>query len=193
MQTSHQRSVRHGLASGSQLYKISAEHRSPAVYCVDPKLLLQPELWKEQQEATGRLPAVSLTVPISLRSELSKGHQELEEADTPGNTWYFGRKGELFDYNFKGSFPVISGFASIIHGKEMQAFIDGQHKPDAAWWTWEEFTKHYREDMMFPQDGHFPVLFAGRILEASSASVFSLGHGSDIQGLQISGDSEELD
>lgn len=166
---------------------------SLAVYCVDPKLLLQPKLWEEQQEVTGRLPAVSLSVPTSLKSDLSKGQQELEEADTPGNTWYFAKRGELFEYTFRGSFPVISGFASIIHSQEMQAFIDGQCKPNPSWWTWEEFTKHYREDMLFPQGGHFPVLFAGRILEAASASVFSVGHGSDIQGLQISGDSEEVD
>ncbi len=160
---------------------------------MDPKLLLQPNLWQEQQEATGRSPAVSLTLPSSFTVNLTRGQQELEEGDTPGVTWYFAEKGELFEYTFKGSLPIISGFFSIIDSERIQAFIARGHKPSPDWWTWQEFTKHFREDMRYPQGEHFPVLFAGRIVEAASASVFIKGHGSEIQGLQISGDSEEVD
>lgn len=115
------------------------------------------------------------------------------EGDVPENSWKFAKKGELFEYTFRGSFPVVSGYASLIHSKELEEFLKDGHQPKSTWWTWEEFQRHFRDDMPFPQGGHFPVLFAGRIVEAASASVFSIGQGPDIQGLQLSGDSEEVD
>lgn len=166
---------------------------SVAVYCVDPKLLLQPGLWEEQEHALGRSPAVSLSVPSAFQSQLSKGEQELGEGDNPENSWFFAKKGELFEYTFRGSFPVISGYASLIHSREIRSFQEDGYKPKSGWWTWDEFKRHFRDDMPFPQGQHFPVLFAGRIVEAASASVFSIGQGPNIQGLQLAGDSEELD
>ncbi len=160
---------------------------------MDPKLLLQPSLWQEQQEAIGRSPAVRLSVPASFQPNLSAGKQELGEGDTPENSWYFAKRGDLFEYTFRGSFPILSGFASIVHENEIRGFLTGESEPNPAWWTWEEFTRHYREDMPYPQGGHFPVLFAGRVVEAASASVFSIARDSSIEGIQISGDSEEMD
>ncbi|KAK9847701.1 hypothetical protein WJX84_010019 [Apatococcus fuscideae] len=103
-----------------------------AVYCVDPKLLLQPSLWQEQQEAIGRSPAVRLSVPASFQPNLSAGKQELGEGDTPENSWYFAKRGDLFEYTFRGSFPILSGFASIVHENEIRGFLTGlwrQHQP----------------------------------------------------------------
>ncbi|KAK9825560.1 hypothetical protein WJX74_006261 [Apatococcus lobatus] len=183
------------LKKSHKAYKVfaGAEPSFEEIYVVDPKLLLQPGLWEEQQAASGRSPAVSLSIPSAFQPQLSQGKQELGEGDVPENSWFFAKKGDLFEYTFRGSFPVVSGYASLVHSREIDSFLKDGLKPNAAWWTWDEFKRHFRDDMPFPQGGHFPVLFAGRIVEAASASLFSIGQGTTIQGLQISGDSEEID
>ena len=90
-------------------------------------------------------------------------------------------QGELFQMTFVGSIDASSGFTSIVPAAEVER-IQGDR---ASRPTWEELkTLLSAHDVQWPQEG-YPFLFVGHILEADTASVFQLGKGKDIDGLQI--------
>lgn len=74
-------------------------------------------------------------------------------------SWMFGKGGEIFQLRFIGSFSCRSGYACAIAGSP----------ETGSQLKWSTLKQHIDTGMALPS----PILWAGRILEASSASVYA--------------------
>lgn len=100
---------------------------------IDPLLILEPERLAAARQAAAASasagdpasvqPYVTVSVPFRLLSLLHQGQLELADHDDPGNHWYFGERGELFQYKFIGRHRVESGFTSLVLAHELQASV----------------------------------------------------------------------
>lgn len=113
---------------------------------------------------------------------LMAGRQELGDTDDPHNSWTFGETGEFFQYSYVGDHSCASGWTSIITHQELLKLGRSQHRP-----RFEDLliAMESSKTARWPVDG-FPFLFAGKILEAPSASVWTLKKGSKLTGLMVS-------
>lgn len=95
-------------------------------------------------------------------------------------------QGEFFQYSYLGAHSTASGWTSIITLDDLQSLA---HSPQNH--SYEDLQRAMDRDdaAHWPLKG-FPFLFAGRILEAASASVWSLKEGSTLTGLMISSASD---
>lgn len=129
--------------------------------------------------------------------ELSNGQFELGDMDNPGNSWVFGKAGELFEQKLLGSHAITSGFTSIVTA---EAIDEMQHGPEGSVQmklpTWEQFKDIIHDDNVeWPHPQLQPLLlFAGYMVESDIGSVYqNPASGNNITGLTISTSSEEVD
>ena len=117
--------------------------------------------------------------------------------DNPGNSWVFGEEGELFEQKLVGSHTIQSGFTSIISAEafdELQS--DSQDAVRLKLPTWEQFKRIvHDDDVTWPHPQLQPlIIFAGHMIESDIGSVYqNPASGSNIAGLTISTNSEEVD
>ena len=95
-------------------------------------------------------------------------------------------QGEFFQYTYLGAHSTASGWTSIITLEDLRRLAQSRQKPSY-------------DDLQRAMDGNdatqwplkdFPFLFAGRIVESASASVWLLKDGPQLTGLMITSSSE---
>jgi len=186
-----------------------ATRRLP-LYMLDPLLLLEPERLRSRENET----AVGVSkgfvgVGVSdavLASIQDGGKMELGDMDDPQSHWTFGQPGEIFQYRYVGSHVVVSGWTCAVLAETLHEITSGQRPPSPR--AWARFSKLAQgNDRVLSsslQDADLPqMLFAGRLLDCPSASVYELppprgcsrsDGGSDLpKGLMIVNDYESVD
>ncbi|EFJ45946.1 hypothetical protein VOLCADRAFT_121124 [Volvox carteri f. nagariensis] len=154
------------------------------VYAIDPRTVLRPsELEGAQLDKVAAL----IRVPVESVSKLSKGVSELADMDEPGNAWYFGQRAEIFDYKLVGEFPTKSGFAAFIYREVLEKIRQGE-ATNKKLPTWEEFLALTSDQVTWPHR-KTPFLFAGRMVEASMAALYTLEKDGRVTGVLISSES----
>lgn len=175
-----------------------------AVYVLDPKILFNKspiqkiaELWKKRESRGSAAPYVSLRIPRQFVKQLSQGQFELGDMDNPGNSWVFGQEGELFEQKLLGSHAIESGFTSIVSAEALDELqSDSQDAVRLKLPTWEQFKQIVHDnDVTWPHPQLQPlIIFAGHMIESDTGSVYqNPASGSNITGLTISTNSEEVD
>mmetsp|Transcript_3429 Transcript_3429/g.6256 ORF Transcript_3429/g.6256 Transcript_3429/m.6256 type:complete len:219 (-) Transcript_3429:67-723(-) len=179
---------------------------SATALCVlDPLLLLEPERLRareQEREAGGSQAYVSLEVSPALLSSVHRGGEmQLGDTDDPQSAWTFGDAAELFQYRFAGSHTVVSGWTCVVSSDVLRAVLDGSQEgregAGGRWATFSQLTKG--RDCLLHAEGvagglAVPVLFAGRLLDCPSASVFKLSKAAQLpHGLLVSNDFESVD
>ncbi|GLC39107.1 hypothetical protein PLESTB_000006700 [Pleodorina starrii] len=152
------------------------------VCAIDPRTVLRPE---ELQAASLDQAAIQIRVPRELVPKLSKGVPELAEMDEPGNAWYFGERAEIFDYKLVGELPTQSGFAALIYREVLESVRKGEVKKLPSW---EDFLQLTSDQVVWPHR-KTPFLFAGRMVEASMAALYTLEREGRVTGVLISSES----
>ncbi|KAI3433456.1 hypothetical protein D9Q98_003269 [Chlorella vulgaris] len=173
------------------------------VAVIDPLFVLEPERLSAATatsaaqvggDAAGVQPFVTLSVPFRLLALLNQGHLELADHDDPGNHWYFGKRAELFQYQFVGRHSVHSGFTSLVMAHElkqlMSATVQKQNRKQAALEdrSWLAFLQHMKGSSgegIWPTPA-LPFLFAGKAIECESVGVYSVAEGGSVHGLMLS-------
>ncbi|KAG2482646.1 hypothetical protein HYH03_018419 [Edaphochlamys debaryana] len=153
------------------------------VYCIDPKLVLEPEKLK-----AAKLDQVAtlLKVPRELVPKLSQGTMELADMDEPGNNWYFGdERAEIFEYKLLGEVPAQSGFTSFLYRDTLDRIRTGEAQGLPSW---AQFTELTSDTVKWPTR-KTPFLFAGRIVEASAAALYVLEREGQVKGVLVSSES----
>lgn len=182
------------------------------VCAIDPLLVLEPERLKAAMDSASSkpddpatvLPWVSFKVPFRMLAQLNAGRLELADHDDPGNHWLFGQEGELFQLKFVGRHSVHSGFTSLIIQSELTAVLNAapadkaNRKQVAAGLegghSWLAFMQHVRGSSgegLWPTP-ELPFLFAGTAIDCASVGVYTLGAGSDMKGLQLSSEYDDI-
>ena len=155
---------------------------------MDAQFVLVPDKLIHHQEtaATGSPSAfVRLDLPSSLISQLSRAKLELGDQGDPSNSWIFGEVAELFDYKFAGSFAVPSGVAGVL---TPESWEDWKQKSQSSV-NWGQFKAELVNGLNFPA-ATYPFLWAGAVLEAPSASIFTTKKAS---GILLSSDTADGD
>mmetsp|Transcript_1027 Transcript_1027/g.2380 ORF Transcript_1027/g.2380 Transcript_1027/m.2380 type:complete len:215 (-) Transcript_1027:394-1038(-) len=175
----------------------------PALCVLDPLLLLEPlRLQARDQErgAGGSKPYVSLEVSTSLLAAVARGGQlQLGDMDDPQNHWAFGDEAaEFFQYKFSGSHTVVSGWTCVVDAEVVAAALEVQTQPAGASWAAFQALTTGKDRLLREQAEAgglpIPLLFAGRLLDCPSASVFRLAQqGQRAHGLLVSNDFESVD
>ncbi|PRW58533.1 hypothetical protein C2E21_3105 [Chlorella sorokiniana] len=176
------------------------------VAVIDPLLILEPERLTAARQAAAASasagdpasvqPYVTVSVPFRLLSLLHQGQLELADHDDPGNHWYFGDRGELFQYKFIGRHRVESGFTSLVLAHELQALEaalpqKGSRKQAAleerSWLAFLQHVKGSSGEGLWPTPS-LPFLFAGKAIDCESVGVYGLGGagGAGTTGLMLS-------
>eukprot|EP01023_Acetabularia_acetabulum_P069200 TRINITY_DN9971_c0_g1_i1.p1 TRINITY_DN9971_c0_g1~~TRINITY_DN9971_c0_g1_i1.p1 ORF type:complete len:186 (-),score=19.90 TRINITY_DN9971_c0_g1_i1:127-684(-) len=149
-----------------------------SVYVLDPFLLMDP--FKDEAKTMVPIRVNPNFVPL-----FDKGEFELGEFDDPMNSWYFGKKAEIFQYKFLGSHKVVSGWSGIICESVLQEWKKGKEVIPRL--NLQQFNKHLDEIQNFQNT---PLIFAGRVVDCSQASVYKLGSNGETSGIMIQSDFE---
>lgn len=86
--------------------------------------------------------------------------------------WFFGREGEVFQYKYRGSHVVQSGYSSAVPAEVLRGVERGESVA-----------------------GEGVLLFKGRVVDCESAGVYTLGGGGDgeFEGVMLSSEYESAD
>lgn len=172
-----------GLFNLAEALGLSSQPDKQDVYAIDPRTVLQPGALKQ---ADLEKVANRFTAHKGLYKHLSKGEPELADHDEPGNEWYFGERAEIFDYKMLGEHPTKSGYTSLIYAHVLHSILKGEHPPAGQQLpSWEQFLAFTSDTTCWPHK-KLPFLFAGRMVEASMAALYSLERGGRVVGLLVS-------
>lgn len=117
-------------------------------------------------------------------SVVLQGVNELGDTDDPMNNWYFGKTGEIFEYNLLGTHPAPSGFTSVITKATLEELLLGRKRCPLP--SWQEFVALVDSGaVQWPTD-KLPFLFAGRVVDSSAAAVYELRDANHVLGLMVS-------
>jgi len=151
--------------------------------------------WLESRSEGNSLSHVTLPLGDNLPSLLGTARMDLGDSDDPMSSWSFGQRAEIFQYSFAGTHTVVSGWTCLCESSVVQLAMDGQLSAP----SWKDFERIYAEQggtsvlQQAAQHSGFPILFAGRLLDCPSASVFKYVKDSCVTGLMITNDFESID
>lgn len=170
-----------------------------SVSVLDPLLFLEPHRLvqrAEQGPVGGSVGRVDILVTLGLLPVLAAGGKlTLGDMDDPMSFWTFGPPAEVFQLAFCGTHTVVSGWTCLCKTEDLEKAIRG----DLVTISWKEFSRLAANEggqrLINPvaRHGGLPLLFAGRVLDCPSASVFKLDRRGAVEGLTIANDFESID
>uniref|UniRef100_A0A061S358 Uncharacterized protein n=1 Tax=Tetraselmis sp. GSL018 TaxID=582737 RepID=A0A061S358_9CHLO len=187
------------VSGGIGLATEAVNQSKTSVTVLDPLLLLEPEryrLWDEQRQSGSSQSSVSLNLDTYfLKTISSDWNLSLEDSDDPLGAWTVGDSAEIFQYKFTGSHTVRSGWTSVCETKVVNDVLQG-NRTLISWRDFLELVKQEGgERLTSPITKHegLPLLFAGRLLDCPSASVYTFSKNGSIRGMMMTNDFESVD
>ena len=142
-----------------------------AVIVADPRKVL------ETGSGEGTL---QVRVPLTLLPLLSSPKFELGDADDPMSSYIFGKRKEIFQYNFAGSVSTQSGWVSLITRQSLDEL-----QPGTVQWKALQSAAEETGGSLKGSKPDQPFLFVGQILEAAGVNVYTSHEGPDVDGVLI--------